>query len=271
MVTQERAKTEAVEALQELGLKEYQARCLVALTRVETATAKEVSDISGVPRTRVYDAIDNLEALGLIATQHGSPKQFRAVDVEEATRILRRQKDDRIDSLETQLQSLEPPANDSTDALNQEVWAMSGAAAIQTRTEDDVAAADEEVVLLVVEESLLTDELLDRLRAAADRGVSVTIGGATPAITEGIRETLPDARVFETDLEWLLGPEGRDEVAVSRLLLTDGERLLVGSFYPDGDREAEQAVLAGGLENGVVVLLRRLLETGLQSAGSLEA
>ena len=270
-MTRDDHRDEAVDVLQELGLKEYEARCLVALTRLETGTAREVSEISEVPRTRVYDAIETLEQAGLIFTQHGSPKRFRAVDIEEAARTLRRQKDRRIDDLETHLRRLDPPAETDEAVRQQEVWSLDGAAAIQTRTEDDVAKADEEVLLLVVEERLLTDTLIERLRAAADRGVAVTVGGATPAIEERVREAVPDARVFETELAWLFGPAESEEVAISRLLLTDRERLLVGSFYPGEESHEEQAIIADGLENGVVVVLRRLLATGLSAGDPVEA
>lgn len=264
-------RDEAVTVLQELGLKEYEARCFVAVSRVDTATAREVSEISEVPRTRVYDAIETLAEAGLIFIQHGSPKRFRAVDVEEAAGTLRRQKDRRIDDLETHLQRLEPPTETDETVRQQEVWSLNGAAAIQTRTEDDVAAAETEVLLLVVEADLLTDGLVERLREAADRGVAVTVGGATPAIADRIQEAVPDARVFETDLDWLFGPAESDEVAISRLLLTDRERLLVGSFYPDDDGiHEEQAIFADGLYNGVVVLLRRLLATGLATGDAVE-
>lgn len=262
-MSQRQVRDEAVDTLQELGLKEYEARCFVALTRIDNGTAKDVSDISTVPRTRVYDAIENLEAAGLIFTQHGSPKRFRAVSVEEAAQTLRRQKDDRIDALETNLNSLEPPADESEDVLKQEVWSLNGSSAIQTRTEDTIAEADSEIILLVVEESLLTDDLIERLRAAEQRGATVIVGGATAAITERIRDTLPGAQVFESELDWLLGPPSSDEVAISRLLLADRERLLVGSFYPDETRtHEEQAIFANGLDNGVIVVLRRLLESG---------
>ncbi|QLD90303.1 TrmB family transcriptional regulator [Natronomonas salina] len=262
-MSQTRSRDEAVDSLEQLGLKEYEARCFVALTRLDTGTAKEVSDISSVPRTRVYDAIENLEETGLIFVQHGSPKRFRAVGIDEAVGTLRRQKDERIDTLETHLQSLEPPADDAEGALKQEVWSVSGSAPIQARTEDAIADADSEIVLLVVEEGLLTDEVVERLRAADERGVSIIVGGATAAIADTVRDAVPGVAVFESELDWLLGPETSDEVAISRLLLTDRERLLVGSFYPDeGRAHEEQAILANGLENGVVVVLRRLLESG---------
>lgn len=259
-------RAEAANLLQELGLKEYEARSFVALTRLSVGTAKEISEISEVPRTRVYDAVDVLEAKGLVEVQHGSPKRFRAVSIEEATQTLRQKHSARIDALKTHLQNLEP-SDDTGDAQRQEVWSLTGQEAIQTRTENTIAEADSEIVLLVVEEALLTDQLVNRLRAAHDRGVTVIIGGTTDAITTHVEEELPVAQVFETDLNWLMGPEMDDEVAISRLLLTDRETLLVSSFYPDGDdSHSEQAIFATGLENGVVVLLRRLMSTGLLPA-----
>ena len=55
---------EAVRVLNELGLKEYEARCFVGLSRLDTGTAKKLSELTDVPRTRVYDAIRVLEAKG---------------------------------------------------------------------------------------------------------------------------------------------------------------------------------------------------------------
>jgi TolB-like protein len=45
--------------------------------------------------------------------------------------------------------------------------------------------------------------------------------------------------------------------------LVDRTTLLVSSFYPDADESHEQAVFANGLENGIVVLLRRIISAGL--------
>lgn len=263
-MTPEPTTDEAVDLLQELGLKEYESRCLVALTLLSTGTAKEISDVSDVPRTRVYDAVDVLEGRGLVEVQHGNPKRFRAVSITEAARTLRRQHESRLSTLESHLQNLESPEAASEEVQRQEVWSLTGDEAIQSRTEDVVAEADEELVLLVVEEALLTDALVERLRAAHDRGVTVLVGGATADISTHVEEAVPEARVFETDLDWLMGPETDGEVAISRVLLADRETLLVGSFYPyDGDTSNERAIFADGLGNGVVVLLRRLVTTGL--------
>jgi len=86
---------EAIEVLQQLGLKEYEARCFVGLARLNTGTAKKLSELTEVPRTRVYDAIRILEAQGLVEIQHSSPQQFRAVPLEEATERSRDQYEER--------------------------------------------------------------------------------------------------------------------------------------------------------------------------------
>lgn len=53
---------EAVEVLQQLGLKEYEAKCFAGLSLLSSGTAKQVNDTTDVPRTRVYDAIRSARA-----------------------------------------------------------------------------------------------------------------------------------------------------------------------------------------------------------------
>ena len=262
---QDRRRAETVGLLQDLGLKEYEARCFVALTQVTAATAKEISDLSEVPRTRVYDAIRVLQDEGLVEVQHSSPKRFRALEVPEAAETLRQRYDDRIDTLESKLERLDlQPEADGAEEV-QEVWSLCGDRAIQSRTLDRIQAADSEIVLLVVDEDLLTDAVFQRLHAAVERGVDVVVGGRSSAVVSRVEAELPAATVFRTELDWLVGPRDGDEVAISRLVLVDRSALLVGSFYPDdeSDRATEQAVVADGLENGVVVLVRRLIASGL--------
>ena len=45
---------EAIEVFQQLGLKEYEVGCFVGLTRLNTDTAKKLSNLTDVPRTRIY-------------------------------------------------------------------------------------------------------------------------------------------------------------------------------------------------------------------------
>lgn len=265
-MTQDETTDEAISLLQDLGLQEYEARCFMALNKLPTGTAKEIHEISDVPRTRVYDAIRVLESQGLVEVQHSSPQVYRAVGTDEATRILRRRYNDRVDTLETHLQNTKTEKLDD-DGSVQEVWSLTGHDAIESRTLELIGEADSEVALLVVDEDILSESLFDALEAAADRELSVVLGGQSDSVTRSLEQTLPEGRVFKTGLDWLTGTESDGEVAISRILLVDRETLLIGSYYPESevDEPAEQAVFARGLQNGVVVLLRRLLTAGLPS------
>lgn len=57
---------EAIKQLPALGLSAYAARTLVALVELGEGTAQDVSGVADVPRTRVYDAVDELQHRGLV-------------------------------------------------------------------------------------------------------------------------------------------------------------------------------------------------------------
>ena len=252
----------AVELLQELGLKEYEARCFVALSRRPRGTAKEVSEISEVPRTRVYDAIRVLETKGLVEVQHSSPKQFRAVSVDEAIRAIRAEYEERTEALREALRSLEPADFAEETEVTHEVWSLSGSASIDGRVEQLIDKATEEVIIVSRHGSVFSEELLDRLRTATDRGVDVVVGTWDESIRERIETDLPDAEVFVSGMEVLTeSPFSDDETDLGRLLLVDQSALLVSSFADDGG--GERAVFGRGFDNGLVAVMRRLMATGV--------
>lgn len=94
---------EAVQLLQGLGLKEYEARCFVRLTRLDTGTAKKLGELTEVPRNRVYDANRVLESKGLVEIHHSNPQRFRAVSLDEAIETLRDLYEGRVHRLHTTL------------------------------------------------------------------------------------------------------------------------------------------------------------------------
>lgn len=252
--------TEGVELLQQLGLKEYEARCFVGLTRLNTGTAKTLSELTEVPRTRVYDAIRVLEAQGLVEIQHSSPQQFRAVSLPEATQTLRDQYEDRVEQLESALSAVEP-VEDGGDSPIQEVWTMAGQNAIENRTEQLIDTATEEVVLVVGDASLLTENLIETLTAVDDE-IELLVGTLTVSLQEEIEAAVPNATTFVSGLEWLhSGSEADDETAIGRLLLVDRSTILVSSIMPKS--KEEQAIFGKGFGNGLVVIARRLMSQGL--------
>jgi sugar-specific transcriptional regulator TrmB len=254
---------EAIEVLQQLGLKEYEARCFVGLSRLHTGTAKQLSEMTEVPRTRVYDAIRVLEAQGLVEIQHSSPQQFRAVPLDEATETLRDQYEDRVERLHDALDTVEIVEEDDETPV-QQVWAMSGRDAIENRTNQLIDEAAVEIVLVVGDESLLTEALVASLNEVGN-GVDLLIGALTESLQEQIQTAVPDATTFISGLEWLHGEDAtEDETAIGRLVLIDRSTILVSSLMPD--TMEEQAIFGEGFGNGLVVIARRLMAQGLLTA-----
>ena len=255
------ANTErAIELLQQLGLKEYEARCFVGLTRLNTGTAKKLSDITEVPRTRVYDAIRVLEVQGLVEIQHSSPQKFRAVSLEEATATLRDKYEDRVDRLHDALESADT-VDDEENSTVQEVWAMSGQDAIENRAERLIESATDEIVLVIGDESLLTEKLIETLSGVKD-DIELLVGTLTSSLQEQVQETVPNATTFVSGLEWLHGENTAEgNTAIGRLLLVDRGSILVSSIMPES--KAERAIFGTGLKNGLIVIARRLMSEGL--------
>lgn len=96
----------------------------------------------------------------------------------------------------------------------------------------------------------------------------MVVGTLTEKLRDRVTTVVPDATVFHSGLEWLdsssLDHEG--ETTITRLLLVDRSTILVSTAHerPTGEIESEQAVFGRGFNNGLVVIARRLMATGLR-------
>lgn len=254
-------QTRAEDLLQELGLNEYEAKCFVALTAISKATAREISDLSDVPRTRVYDATRVLESQGLVEVQHSTPQQFRAVPTKEAIETLDNTYTSRVNELQEQLDALRETADDRADTVH-EVWALSGQQAITSRTRNLIQEATDEVVL-VVGQGKVTGGILSDLRDASSE-CRLLIGVPTQDRETTLQRQVPDANVFVSEYDWLTPDYAMDDTtAINRMLLVDRGSFLVGSSADESNPAAELAVFGRGFSNGLVVIARRLLLSGL--------
>ena len=249
-MTSDDSQATAIEALEEFGLSAYAARTFVALAGLGSGTAKDVADVSDVPRTRVYDAVEELGDHGLVDVQHSTPQEFWPISADTTGRKFEREFRDRTAVLTRALDDLEP-----IDRREEQggVWTVTGETAVSDRVHEFIREAEEEVIYMTVE-GLLTDDLVDALRAAADRGVSVRIAGSSATVQERIQDTVPGAELFESLWVWSDTPAGR-------LMMVDNERTLI-SVVTNGPEERgdgasyETAVWGSGDRNSLVVVLR---------------
>ncbi|RLJ01483.1 MAG: hypothetical protein DRP10_03980 [Candidatus Aenigmatarchaeota archaeon] len=104
MVVTQTVKRKVLEGLKGIGLNLYERNLYTALLIKKIATASELSELSGVPRARVYDVLESLEQKGFVIVQHGSPFKYVAVEPVSAFENLKlnveREADQRIKRLE---------------------------------------------------------------------------------------------------------------------------------------------------------------------------
>jgi len=245
-------QTAAIEQLERFGLSAYAARTFVALAGLGSGTARDVSQVSEVPRTRVYDAIDELHDRGLVDVQQSSPKQFWAISAETASRTFERELQHRTETLQTALSELEPVER---RAEQRGVWTVDGQTAVTERVLEFFDSAEEEIVYMSVED-LLTEDLIEGLRAAAERGVSISLAGVSTEVQERIQDEIPGATMFESLWVW-------SDTSAGRLMMVDGRKTLVsalvnGTDASPSDPRSETAIWGEGETNSLVVVLKAI-------------
>lgn len=256
--TPEQLELECVSRLKDLGLNEYEAYVLVYLIRLGTGTAKDIAELDSVPRTRVYDAVEVLHDLGLVDIQYTIPRKFSAVSRETAVRKFDLQRRTTIAELNELFDHLDP-VEDRSEEFG--VWTVTGREAVSSRVLEYVDDAEEELIYMTVDD-LLTEDHLDRLQAAADRGVEIYLAGVSLDVEEQIGDRIPSARLFETLWEW-------SDVGAGRLLVTDRQTALASVLVPDASPEPdgfdEVAIWGSGEHNSLVVVLRTIFTWRLEA------
>ena len=211
------------DALQTLGLSQYEARAYVALVRSPKVTAYELAKQSGIPPSKVYEVLERLRAKQLVGViESGGSPRYAPLDPREAVARYRRTYDVLLDDLDSRLQDLY-----SADQVGSGyVWNLQGEDAVFGKAADMLAGAAEELLVAAWPEQL--SRLEEHLVAADRRGVRIAVclyGDGDPGV--GVVYRHPTDQVVL-----------RDQGASRMVLVADTSEALVGYFpetgSPDG-------------------------------------
>jgi sugar-specific transcriptional regulator TrmB len=97
-----------VEKLQRVGLTEYEAKAYLALLNTHLSTATQVSEKSGVPRTKIYSVLEALRNKGWVRVYSGVPLLFKAV---QPLKVFEKAKEDYAEFLESVKMTLKEEVN----------------------------------------------------------------------------------------------------------------------------------------------------------------
>lgn len=220
-----------LDALKGIGLNMYERKMYAALLARGTSTVSELSEMSGVPRSRGYDVLESLADKGFVIIQHAKPIKFVAVKPDEALEKQKKLLRDNFDRGVTRIDSFK--GSDSLDELKKLYdggislvdpsdmnGSLKGKYALHLQLDTMFKAAEKTIDILTTEDGLseMHQNHLSVLKKAAKKGLKIRIVspvtdknknsadeiGKLAEIKDVNGKNVPSSNMFLTDMEAVL-------------------------------------------------------------------
>ncbi len=200
-----------IEKLMALGFSEYEAKAYVALLRENPVTGYQLSKLSGVPRSMIYEVIGKLIARGAaMSLRQEDGVRYAPVPPDEFLDQLHREYEALVSDLKRDLALL------VTAPDLEPVWNIEGRENILARAEEMIRQAEREIYLSLMPATF--PELRVPLLEAVQKGVKVVVYSPHPL-------NLPGAQVVVTPMS----EEAHERVeGLWLILVVDEKEVLIG-------------------------------------------
>ncbi|MHA1720735.1 MAG: TrmB family transcriptional regulator [Promethearchaeota archaeon] len=118
---------EVYAALKEFGLTDYETRAFIALITTGISSAKELSDRTKIPYSRIYDVLVNLENIGFVKVISGRPMKYQAERPAYVAKLAKKQIEEKYQRIEyALLEKLEPLYGHEESVESTPIWILNG-------------------------------------------------------------------------------------------------------------------------------------------------
>lgn len=196
--------------LKRLGFSQYEITCYLTLAAHHPINGSQLSRLSGVARSRVYDVLRNLERKGFVLTVDDN--QYVPLPPEELFKRLKHQFNQGLESLKAHLNNTAP------EAAYEYIWTLRGYEQVMAKAIEMVTHARSEIYVRLFPDS--AERLTPYLKKADARGVGIRF------ISMGASE-----RLFKIQVTHPAGPDLIQSMGgLSFDLIVDRTEALVGIF-----------------------------------------
>ncbi len=136
---------ESIEALEIMGLTDYEIRAYVALTSLITADASEISLAANVPRSKVYQVLKSLVKKEFIEMSKGKPLKFTVVPPLDVFYRSSQHIKKRLDQAESELSNIYESQIPQVPAP---IWILHGVEKIVNKEMEIISRAEESIFIL---------------------------------------------------------------------------------------------------------------------------
>lgn len=169
--------------LKQLGFNEYEARVYVEmLHQIDPLTAYEIGKLSGVPRSKVYEVVDNLRRKQFVVQIEDNPKKYLPVDPEEVFSSIEKSFRTSVNFVKEELNHLE--RGETIDYI----FNIFGKETIIERSKQMIRSASSSILIAV--DRLMLDVLYKELESAEHSGIELSI------VLYGKRERISTFRTY---------------------------------------------------------------------------
>ncbi len=162
-------------ALKEFGLTDYETRAFIQLITNGVSSAKELSDRTKIPYSRIYDVLVNLENLGWLKVISGRPMKYQAERPSFVAKLAKKQIDEKYERIEhALLDKLEPlyGAEETVEATP--IWILNGNISAKVYEMIRNVAKSITIFMKNPNEALLT-EFFDHLLFLSEKSADINI------------------------------------------------------------------------------------------------
>lgn len=154
--------------LKQLGFNKYEARVYVEmLHQSDPLTAYEIGKLSGVPRSKVYEVVDNLRRKQFVVQVDNDPKKFLPVDPEEVFSSIEKSFSTSVNFVKEELKDLK--RGETIDYI----FNIFGKETIIERSKQMIRSASSSILIAV--DRLMLDMLHKELEVAERSGIELNI------------------------------------------------------------------------------------------------
>ncbi len=132
-------------SLLKLGFTEYEARAYLVIIQLNLSSAREIIEISGLPRGKIYSTLNQLAEKGYIGVKEGNPALYYPINPVETIALLKKQVLADFSELEENIIAMSRINNIKPSLF----WEMPNLTNIKNKVRNFIRSAKEDIFILL--------------------------------------------------------------------------------------------------------------------------
>ncbi|MDW5564312.1 MAG: helix-turn-helix domain-containing protein [Methanomassiliicoccus sp.] len=167
-----------IHQLNDLGFGKYEAMILVALMKMGEGTVSEISEVSGVPRSRTYDVLKGMTEKGYVFVSVGTPLAYQVVEPKKIQYLI----DERLGAIENAVLEELSRLRDQSSINNAPMTSINGEWSIRQKTKEVLEGAHTEAIIFSRRHTSIRDYTKDIIEASEKIKVTCIFGEGAPQV-----------------------------------------------------------------------------------------